>query len=265
MRKLIFFLASVAISFPASAVGPSNTPRRQWTVNFAPTSCEIIRHRVNGQNGVLIQLRPHTRWHGITFIVPPIHGRVFGESVSLSLPEDDPAYRPTALVGNSPDAQHGLIGTQLTEGQLASAQNTKSASVRGKRIGTVSVDTDGLPNAVKGAQACLDDLARRWGAPRTWATDPVAERDVRSLFRASDFPSAMLVARQRGSARALLGIGANGRVASCRAIETEGPRAFAERVCEVLTNRARFAPARDEDGKVAHAFVLAPPVRFELR
>ncbi|MEO8618697.1 MAG: hypothetical protein ABI412_04965, partial [Sphingomicrobium sp.] len=257
----------IIIGLLASPIGAQTTvaPKvGRWTVDYAPSSCDIVRARTANRNGLSIQLRPHTQIHEVTLLVPKTKQRDFRELVTVSPAEVDAEFPPEVQVSTTPDKMDQRIATSLTHKQISSAISMGEITVDGRKTGRVTVMTAGLDKAINASRACIDDLAKRWGAPRTWAVDPTPVRDPRSVFRAEDFPPALLDAFKKGMARVLLRLDAAGKVNGCKAIELAGDVRFADRTCEVLAKRGQFKPATNETGEAVPSFLLVPPVHFIL-
>jgi periplasmic protein TonB len=75
-----------------------------------------------------------------------------------------------------------------------------------------------------------------------------ATGDLQGLFRGEDYPQAAIQADQQGTVTVRLTVGTNGRVASCNVSSSSGSRALDSATCRILQSRARFTPARDNQG-----------------
>jgi TonB family protein len=65
----------------------------------------------------------------------------------------------------------------------------------------------------------------------------------------ADYPAAARDAGQQGVVRVRFQISPQGNVGACTTTETSGSAALDVRTCEIITQRFRFAAARDGDGK----------------
>nr|WP_137676480.1 energy transducer TonB [Parerythrobacter lutipelagi] len=75
------------------------------------------------------------------------------------------------------------------------------------------------------------------------------QRDLRSYFRASDYPRRAARDGRQGSVTVMLTIGGNGRVSGCNVTSSSGHSDLDKETCDVLRKRARFTPAADENGR----------------
>lgn len=88
------------------------------------------------------------------------------------------------------------------------------------------------------------------GAPSGWASE-------------EDYPARDQYEGHEGTARFSLSIGTDGRVNGCVIVASSGWAGLDAATCRLVTGRARFTPALDEDGHVA-AGSYAGSIRWEL-
>jgi protein TonB len=79
------------------------------------------------------------------------------------------------------------------------------------------------------------ETAKARGNPGTWISD-------------ADYPSSALRAEESGTTGFRLEIGANGRVTNCTVTSSSGSSALDSATCRLLRSRARFTPAKDQNG-----------------
>jgi protein TonB len=93
-------------------------------------------------------------------------------------------------------------------------------------------------------------VARPLGQPGTWVGE-------------SDYPTGELRLGHAGAVGFSLTIGSAGQVTGCTVTRSSGYRALDEATCRLLARRARFEPARDEQGLPA-AGAYASTVRWQI-
>jgi TonB family protein len=76
-----------------------------------------------------------------------------------------------------------------------------------------------------------------------------ARANLASLISSDDYPASALRNEEEGVVTFRLNVGADGRVAACTITKSSGSAALDSTTCRVLTERARFTPARDWRGK----------------
>lgn len=69
------------------------------------------------------------------------------------------------------------------------------------------------------------------------------------LFSTDDYPQAALRNEEQGTTSVSLSIGPNGRVSGCNVTGSSGSRSLDSATCSILRSRARFTPARDQNGQ----------------
>lgn len=93
-----------------------------------------------------------------------------------------------------------------------------------------------------------------------------------SLVRPSDYPAEAIKAREQGLAIFILSVGPDGKVTGCIVPPQTIQPSLADATCRIMTERARFRPARNESGEAAQDFVpgavewkLPAPARKKAR
>lgn len=78
-----------------------------------------------------------------------------------------------------------------------------------------------------------------------------ARANLSSYFSEDDYPPGALRNNEQGTTGFSLTIGASGRVEGCTVTASSGSSALDQATCRILRNRARYTPARDENGNPA--------------
>lgn len=76
-----------------------------------------------------------------------------------------------------------------------------------------------------------------------------ARIDLAEYFSASRYPPAALYNREEGTVRFEVVVRPDGRAESCRIVGSSGSPTLDEGTCAIMTERARFTPARDAEGR----------------
>jgi periplasmic protein TonB len=88
--------------------------------------------------------------------------------------------------------------------------------------------------------------------PKARKVEPARARaNLASYVSDEDYPSAAVRNEEQGTTRFRLGVGPDGRVTDCRVTGSSGSSALDSATCRLMKSRARFAPARDSDGRPA--------------
>jgi protein TonB len=96
-------------------------------------------------------------------------------------------------------------------------------------------------------------------ASPTWAQ---GSRAV-ALISQNDYPAEAMRLGQQGTVRVRLRVSAEGRVMGCAVIQSASPL-LDRATCRILTQRARFVPAKSINGEAIESEFEAPPIRWVL-
>ena len=75
-----------------------------------------------------------------------------------------------------------------------------------------------------------------------------ARANLNSYFSTDDYPAGALRNNEQGTTGFSLTIGPSGRVDACSVTSSSGSSALDQATCRILRSRARYTPARDENG-----------------
>jgi protein TonB len=107
--------------------------------------------------------------------------------------------------------------------------------------------------------------AAREEAPAKRHQEPQAPRgDVRSIFRADDYPVEAQRNGEEGTAVARLEIDDAGRVTGCTIARSSTHKTLDDATCNIVRERAKFVPARNSDGQAVSSTYVTPPVTWRL-
>jgi protein TonB len=73
--------------------------------------------------------------------------------------------------------------------------------------------------------------------------------NIVSLFTSDDYPVAAMEAREQGMVLTRIVVAEDGRVSACLIQESSGSKSLDSATCQIIQRRARFIPAKDENGK----------------
>jgi len=114
--------------------------------------------------------------------------------------------------------------------------------------------------ALKALDDCATTLGIKWGYPveeqRRIAKPPRREKGLRGLFTAADYPPAALKDGRMGRAHVRLRVADTGAVTECSVLRSSGSAELDAATCKVLSERAKFEPAQDVDGKATRGIVV---------
>ena len=93
---------------------------------------------------------------------------------------------------------------------------------------------------------------------------PIHNRDLRSLFNGSDYPPEAARNHWQGEVRAELTVDTAGRVSACKIIQSSGYQVLDDATCKILSERARFEPARDSLGNAVVDEMTTPGITWSM-
>jgi TonB family protein len=93
----------------------------------------------------------------------------------------------------------------------------------------------------------------------------VAGEKLRPIFSYEDYPPEALRQRWQGTVVTELTVATNGFPKACRVTKSSGYKILDDKTCELLITRAKFLPAKDEQGNPKEDIVHVPPVTWSLQ
>jgi protein TonB len=79
---------------------------------------------------------------------------------------------------------------------------------------------------------------------------------VRGRLNNSDYPKGMGEAEVQGNVAVRYRVGEDGRVSDCQVTRSSGNKLLDDTTCRLITERFRFRPSRDEQGRVVSAYIV---------
>ncbi len=80
------------------------------------------------------------------------------------------------------------------------------------------------------------------------ARQPVSRTPLQSLVSPLDYPAEALAKKEQGDVRLRLEVDSDGRVRSCSIVKSSGSHSLDAATCRIMSHRARFNPATDNEG-----------------
>jgi TonB family protein len=169
---------------------------------------------------------------------------------STKLESDWVALRTSAQAGK----MIYVLGTKRTE--LNAAGPNPTLKIR-EILNPGEIKISDLGAAAALVDVCTADLLERWGYSKEFqrgvATPPKLKKKWADYVSPYDFPLPALAAAKGGETHVLIDIGVDGRASNCRIIRSSGRKDIDQTSCMVLTERARFEPARNSKSQAIAA------------
>lgn len=240
-------------------------PTGPWNVEFADSMCLLSRAYGDDRSTHLI-LKPAMVGDDLEIIVTKAtaspSGGKYGKAV-LSI-DGKPSLADTSFVAYSTKKQR-LLRIWNKEDNFALAAVRGSLQIDAKSAGRYSFALPGIDQALPVLTTCLDQLRTAYKISKadldSIATQP--EGRLASFFSTDDYPEAAWSNGLMGTVGVLIWVEATGRVSTCDVVETSAAPILQKTTCDVLTQRARFKPAKDATGRAIRAPAFGR-IRWEL-
>lgn len=271
LRRGVCFSIVSALLFsaaaPASAAQPLK-PFEPWVVHYDPSTCTAERAYGDKKDTTFLALEP-SAW---------------GDTYDLLVATQGWGPRLTEEMSGSVDFGHGInkawllhYGTdkpskldfyrfRISAEEMAQAASAPTVTFHLDRHQDFTFSLEQMPDLLKTLAACTTDLQHYWNMidPEQKKIAAPAIGDVRQIFSPTDYPQEAMSRRQEGRVQFLLLIDEQGKVAKCTVLHPSGIPALDGMGCQVISQRARFKPALDHDGKPIRSTVTTPPVVWKI-
>jgi TonB family protein len=254
--RLKFLAASAIVLFAhtmaAAAPKPPAlmAPTGPWNVDFADKMCLLMRPY--GKDGSThLMLKPAMLGDSLEIIV----------TKTTSASSDPQSGKAALSIWGTPSAAETyftaystasarLIRIWIKEDAIPLSTVRGTLQIDAKHEGRHLFAIPGIENALPILSKCLDQLRAAYKISDTDLAAIVTKPDASpaSIFSSDDYPREALIKGQAGTVGVLIWIEATGRVSTCEVIESSAAPILEKTTCDILTRRARFAPAKDAAG-----------------
>jgi hypothetical protein len=278
-------------------------PSSPWIVDYGDNSCRLIRRfgegktetrlvlesAAPGQMDMLVTGKPvETFYELVPARFLPVGGQTFDGRVAETVTNGIPAILWSSTIRMLPDSVYEQYRKKAEQRRLDAAvrpppidlaekaamklERQKFAAaaneleVQSRRNRPVILETGPLGAAIKTFDQCGEDSLKAWGI------DPaLEEKIVRPVWAlnpggwlfAKDYPSNMLFLGKESEVSVRLLIDATGKVTKCTSLSHFADKEFNRITCDLIVERARFAPAELADGTKVPSYVTRR-VRFQI-
>lgn len=262
MRIVRWLAGALAITFMTAASAAPLTPIKPWNVHYEPASCSAQRQYGDPANPIYLALVP-SAW-GDTFellIAANGVGPGSAEELKGSVDFGQGPIKAWLLHYGKHNPPLNFYKFRISKTQMAQAKSARTVTFHLEDHPDFSFTLDVIPQLLTKLDECTTDLQHFWNmapADKNVAAPPIG--DVRTAFRASDYPEEAMSHDQEGQAQFLLLVDENGKVAACDVLHPSGIPALDGMGCQVILERAKFKPAIGRDGKPVRSSFVTPPV-----
>ena len=247
-RILAFAVLASGPSLPAKAAEPIS----DWTIERSDARCVAVRRFGTADKPTTLALKasPHGDVFQLAILRSGFRKTYLQSAATIRI--DGESFSTTALSyplgGDVRRVAHLINLDEETSVALRTAKNLHATIVEGIND---SFDMGQTVSLWKDMGDCISRLRETWniGEARAQRIAEPARGNLRPLFSGDDYPIRAILADESGSTRIGLLIDEKGLVRDCTLIEASGIARLDSRSCAIISERAKFAPARDGAGK----------------
>lgn len=259
-------IATQAVAGPTVQVwqpsGPTNLDQQ-------PEHCTLSRSFVLGDETILLQFRSNfslatyeTTLASLTALDKARSGKV-----ELALTEQDVMRRFDAQAGRVPGRDERFLHWYSHDFYLPAMVSEDQTFRISHRNMVIDLHWTTAGEAFRQLARCQDAMFFASGidvAPLRSSHTPPKPANYPGLWATNDdYPPGAKRARKEGDVGFLLTIGLDGAVVDCRIVQQSGHQELDQYTCRLMTERAKFAPARSADGEAMTGYYLNR-VRWKL-
>lgn len=257
--------ATCATLFSAPAFGAAVQPVGGWTVNYSETQCTAERKFAQDGRALAVALSPS----------------LDGSSFEVGISESDADYQlPQQIAGKAsfggPTSKYWALNyrdpatdRRVYRFRVAAETIRGPASTGGLSFAAgpfrANLEPLNMAGAVAALDTCLKDLREYWNAESREGFRPASPRDdVTTLLKPANHVDSEMWGGVKGTARYVLFIGADGKLAGCDAISDDASPVLALLGCDILRQRGQFSPGLDQAGAPVRSVIVTAPVRWKF-
>jgi hypothetical protein len=263
---LTVWVALLCLSSPAVA-DEALRPVKPWVLDYAEAQCLASRDYATSDGPVTLAFRPAP--NGATyeiFVLRKSRSPMFAEELEGSVDFGRGAIKAWLLHYRIDTNKLDAYQFRITALEMAQARNASSVTLHIKSGINYSFSLESMPDLLNGLDACTADLKRYWNMEGSEVASIAvpSKGDIRSIFKADDYPWEAQVRSQQGTVQFLLLIDEAGKVAACHVLIPSNVPVIDAMGCIVIRERADFRAARDRDGKAVRSTIVTPPIVWRL-
>ena len=256
MRVGLVWISPLLLWAGASQASTSLAPVGPWQITEGTDECRLMRTFGSAQDPQILRFARGSGLDSFDMVfagttIPRLGNRV---TVTFRLLPNGPTQASEAIWGFVPGRKERFLRWWDADPAFLDAigeDQEIEIGVDGKFV--VTIHAAKAKAALRGLGACHDRLLKGWGLD-TAALKALSQRakpraSPGTWVSASDYPSDALQRGAGGTAVVLLTINTNGDVNACRIVQTSGNPSLDTVSCQMLRLRAKYHPARGQDGQ----------------
>jgi TonB family protein len=261
-RAISIFLAGALLGSPAVAGKEPRAPTEKWLVNFADAQCIAIRNYGSKEDPLFLTVKEPALGGVLQVMIVKLgRGTDSPEEVDGSVSLDGGPGIPTSFLYTTVrKAGTQAFSVNMPRALFARVINSKSFQVRaGYRLNEI-FELSSMPALIRVLDDCASGLRQVWRVSDASVPNSKLKQKttgtLEGIFSSDDYPTIAIYRNEIGSVRFVLLVDETGRVADCSVIQTSGIAALDTQSCALVSQRARFVPATDVNGRPVKSAVL---------
>jgi TonB family protein len=250
-----------------AAPAPTLQPLKQWVVDYGDTQCTALREFGDAANPIVFGIVPSPDGGTYELLVKrPRSGPDFAEEMPGTVDFGKGPIKAWLLYFGTKKGRSSLYQYRISAEEMVQARSAPAVTLHADGGEDFSFRLAVMPALLDGLKKCTADLQQYWnmyGQTSGKMATP-SKGDIRRIFSADDYPSDALRRDQEGLAQYMLLIDEKGSVAACHVMKPSGVPILDAMGCQVIRQRAKFAPAVDANGKPMRSTYVTPPIRWAL-
>ena len=245
---------------PLQAVGP-------WDLDYGETHCIAMRDYGDSDDRLTFAIIPAPNGETYELLIGRKHsGPQFAQELEGSVDFGSGPIKAWLLHYASKDGKIDAYRYRISAAEMSQATRAVAVRLRVKSGPDRAFALAAMPDLLEGLRKCTADLQDYWnmGDERKNRIAVPPKGDLRTVFRANDYPSEALKRWQSGTAQYLLLVNEKGDVAACHTLKPSGVPVLDAQGCAIMEERLKLKPAMDKSGKPVRSTLETPPVTWRM-
>lgn len=252
---------ALAATLLAAAQSPTYAvpmaPSDKWLANMETDGCLLQRRYGTPDQSYVLGFRPWPMadFVEVVLLMPPSVGLPTEGYASVNLGKDQEPLkvRFQSAVPTINDKKRRAVITRVPVDNLAELEAAPSITFQFSRGREFAFALNSTKQAFGVLDTCKRKLMEYWKLDPSEAdkigTPARPHGDPTRWYPPSAYPSRASSENRTGRVIIFFEIGLDGRVSSCRTVDSSNVEGLDERSCSLMMRNGRFSPATDRDGK----------------
>jgi TonB family protein len=261
--------SAVAALMVSSLAAPAHAaplqPAGQWILDYGDAQCTAARSFGPASAPIVFGVVPSLSGETYQVLVSvPQAGPVFARELAGSLDLGATRISTPLLYYGGEGVAMSVYQARIPAATMERARSVASISVRAGDDRSFTFAVSDLSALLDGLAICTANLQHYWNmrGPSAATAAVRVSGDLRVLVTRAGYPTEALRKGQQGTAQFQVLVDDKGAVAGCDVLVPSGVPVLDSTGCEVISERARFRPARDAQGQPVRSVVTTPQVAW---